>query len=268
MKKIEYQKYHSLSNSFVIINQENSKLFSTDDAEQICNVNVGIGADGIIFIEKKKNQEYNLLIQNADGSDGQFSGNGLRCAAAYIFEKESIDQASFHFPKKNSIFCKRKENQIFSTFPLSKQEDLPEPTIISINDIQCNGYFIDIGNPHFIILTSSQMKYNDYKNSLTQMLPIAPNHNISWIQILENNLIFIKTYERGVGFTQGCSSAILATLELLHHQKATSDETINIKNHGGDVEACIDEKTETIRLSAYAELICTGTYYKKLTTKA
>lgn len=268
MKKFEYQKYHSLSNSFIIVDQENLKLFSVKIAQQICNINVGIGADGIIFVEKKKNQEYNLLIQNSDGSDGQFSGNGLRCAAAYIFEKESIDQAFFNFSKKDSIFCKRKNSQILSTFSLSKQENLPKPTMISINDIEVAGYFINIGNPHFIIIAPSQMKRDDYKNSLIKVLSIAPNHNISWVQIIENDLLFIKTYERGVGFTQGCSSAILATLELLHHQKAISDGIINIKTDGGNVESLIDKKTETIRLSAYAELICTGMYYKKLTTKA
>ena len=85
--KFRFKKYHGCGNDFIIINNLDNQLkFSTEFIKQICDRHFGIGADGLILVEKQNNN-YFMNYYNADGSKAEMCGNGLRCTADFIYNE-------------------------------------------------------------------------------------------------------------------------------------------------------------------------------------
>ncbi len=242
-QSICFFKYHSLKNDFVLI--EHVGLIARDVAQKICCRKTGIGADGIIFFQKIAIENYwKALVQNADGSNGEFSGNGIRCLAGHIFEKYVLNEIVIQIAGKE-IFCRKKQDCIETRLPLGFVERKVQ---FSFYDILYHGYFVMVGNPHFLIFSQVRV-INDAL--LFEVKKIASDHNISWIDV-QDNKIFITTYERGVGFTESCSSAILATMTLLHEINIhdTTREYTFITS-GGTIDVCIGETYLYVKAAVY-----------------
>ncbi|HHI02942.1 MAG TPA: diaminopimelate epimerase, partial [candidate division Zixibacteria bacterium] len=87
MRKILFQKFHCLGNDFIIIDligKQSSAIDLNRLAENICDRNCGIGADGILVLRASRRYDCFLDIYNSDGSWAEISGNGLRITAAYL----------------------------------------------------------------------------------------------------------------------------------------------------------------------------------------
>ena len=91
MTKIQFSKFQGFGNDYVVIetNQINSEIDLSDFTRRFCHRHLGVGSDGIAFIEKVEDSEadFSCRIINPDGSEAGFSGNGTRCAVAYIYYK-------------------------------------------------------------------------------------------------------------------------------------------------------------------------------------
>ncbi len=232
-KNICFFKYHSLRNDFVLI--EHLGLIENHRAEKICCRKTGVGADGIIFFQKTAIENYwQALVQNADGSDGQFSGNGIRCLAGHLLKMNARHEIVIQIAGKE-ILCKKNQDFIETHYPLGVIQNKVQ---FSVHDILYDGYFVAVGNPHFLIFSQAQMIHDDL---LIEVKKNAPDHNISWIDI-QDNQIFITTYERGVGFTESCSSAILATMTLLHGMHQDNKQNYTFITAGGSIQAFVFEK--------------------------
>lgn len=90
---INFCKFHGFGNDYIVIENEQLKNVSSinEFARQICHRHHGVGSDGIAVLEKLdgKSADYNCRIINPDGSEGSFSGNGTRCAVAYLYYMNS-----------------------------------------------------------------------------------------------------------------------------------------------------------------------------------
>ena len=89
MKKIAFYKMVGTGNDFVLVDNRKVRFDSkrskiADLARNICQRKTGIGADGLLFLEKAKNADIRMRIFNADGSEAEMCGNGARCVAVYL----------------------------------------------------------------------------------------------------------------------------------------------------------------------------------------
>ena len=87
MKKIKFTKMVATGNDFVVteVRSQKSEVKNFSDlAEKICNRKYGVGADGLLVLEKSKKADIKMRIFNADGSEAEMCGNGARCAALYL----------------------------------------------------------------------------------------------------------------------------------------------------------------------------------------
>ena len=169
-------KVHSLGNDFLILEEEEVK--STEEkgalARRICERHTGIGGDGLLFISIKDKEKslVNFRVFNADGTEAEISGNGLRCAAAYLYyqkkikpqrilfstnvgerECESIEGKNNLFKIKNDMgvpmlsskdipFDDGSEHDSIIDYPLSIQQKAFEITLVSMGNPHC-GIFVD-----------------------------------------------------------------------------------------------------------------------------
>ncbi|WDU84088.1 diaminopimelate epimerase [Caloramator sp. Dgby_cultured_2] len=86
-----FAKMHGLGNDFIVINNLDGRNIDYSNlARKICDRHFGIGADGLLVVEKSKIADIKMLIFNSDGSQAEMCGNGIRCFAKYVFEKEIL----------------------------------------------------------------------------------------------------------------------------------------------------------------------------------
>jgi len=100
---IEFAKYHGLGNDFILIDNRHSSepAIAPEQAVDLCDRHFGIGADGVIFALPGQNDtDYTMRIFNSDGSEPEMCGNGIRCLAKFIAEKEA---SSIHAPTPPSF---------------------------------------------------------------------------------------------------------------------------------------------------------------------
>jgi len=218
-------KMDGLGNDFVIIDQriENIQL-SKDQIVKICDRNF-IGCDQLIFIKKNDKLDANLEFYNSDGSFSGACGNGTRCVA-YLLSKEknksSIDvQTSSGILNSKILKDKLVETEIgmpktkWNEIPLNKElntKNLNFKILDKKNNEFIGGIAINVGNPHVIFFVKN---IDDF--DLKKIGPEIENNNlfpekcnVTLANVINENLIRIKVWERGAGLTKACGTAACA----------------------------------------------------------
>ena len=222
---IPFHKYQATGNDFVLIdNRSGNYSFSKDQIEKICDRKFGIGADGIILIEKHPTLDFNLIYFNSDGSPS-LCGNGSRVAVKMAASLGIIgDQTKFN------AYDGDHEAQILANGEVRlKMNDVKEA------DKLANDFFINTGSPHFIMIKKElkdfpvkeegrKIRYsNDFKPGGT---------NANFIELLPDNTIFVRTYERGVeDETLSCGTGVTAAA--LASSFSGYQSPVKIKTLGG-----------------------------------
>ena len=218
-------KMDGLGNDFVIIDQriENIQI-SKDQIVKICDRNF-IGCDQLIFIKKNDKLDANLEFYNSDGSFSGACGNGTRCVA-YLLSKEknksSIDvQTSSGILNSKILKDRLVETEIgmpktkWNEIPLNKElntKNLNFKILDKKNNEFIGGIAINVGNPHIIFFVKN---IDDF--DLKKIGPEIENNNlfpekcnVTLANVINENLIRIKVWERGAGLTKACGTAACA----------------------------------------------------------
>lgn len=267
--EIKILKCHGSGNDFILIDEIDTPLNWSDEARSkfaitLCDRQSKLGADGILFVQKGKEQPVSVRIFNSDGSEASMCGNGLRCTARYACEKFGVDVMTFetlggliHTYKMENIY-EDIQTYCVEISPIYLTVDkLPmnwtEPELINqpINDFDEGLRFtaIAVPNPHLIAVVEDMEDFNNQEkiaNIANSDNPYFPDGvNVSFVKVIQDGVIYVRTYERGVGFTNACGTAMSAssyiTKKLGHHGSQTE---IKVYNDGGFVRctvACEDK---------------------------
>lgn len=266
--QIEVIKGHGSGNDFLIIDEiTNDYSFSESDrtklAQLLCNRNSDLGADGILFVMKSEHSDGRMRVFNSDGSEASMCGNGLRLVARYICELLGINEAVIETMKANLKVSKQKDLYpnihtyqveispvIFnlSALPLN----LNKPTLFNerVEELSEDLRFtaLAVPNPHLIsiveaeqILGDTQKRLSEHVNGPNELFPDGVN--VSFVKSLQPGSIYVRTFERGVGFTNACGTAMSASSLvtcLLGINKL--EEVIHVYNNGGKVQCIVHEQ--------------------------
>jgi diaminopimelate epimerase len=225
--KIPFQKYEATGNDFVIIdNRKGEYFFSIDQIKKICNRKFGVGADGLMLIERHPTLDFNLIYFNSDGS-ASLCGNGSRAAVRMA---SSLGMINGH--------------ATFNAYDgLHDAEVLPNSIVrLKMNDVRevkksDNGFFINTGSPHFIQTVSNAKDFavvEEGKKIRYSELFKPGGTNANFIELLPNNTIFVRTYERGVeDETLSCGTGVTAAAIAAKFQGYQSP--VGIRTLGGEL---------------------------------
>ena len=200
---MKFTKIHGLGNDYIYINDLKGKINEPNQLSKVLsNRHLGIGADGIILLLKSESADFKMRIFNADGSEAEMCGNGIRGLAKYIYEH--------HLSKKTKLLIETncgikeinlnvKSNKISDiTVDMGKysllNNDIP---VVYESDINCinkeividNNIFyitaISVGNPHCVIFVDDLNKINvSYLGNLIENNPMFPHKtNVEFVQI-------------------------------------------------------------------------------------
>ena len=207
--KIPFIKYQGTGNDFVLIDQREKKYLNDSDTstlQHLCDRKFGIGADGLMFLEKsdKTNVDFEMIYFNADGRTSSMCGNGGRCIVAFAHHLKEI--------KKNCVF-----NAIDGLHEarLSKKNKV-ELKMSDVTDIEIGKdyYLLNTGSPHYIVFVEDLKDINIFENG-RQIRYSERFHeagvNVNFVEIKKDGSIEVATYERGVeNETLSCGTGVTA----------------------------------------------------------
>jgi len=212
---IEFTKMHGLGNDFIIINCLNQTIkVETFPFTEYANRNIGIGFDQLLLIEPSKNADFFCRIFNADGSEAQQCGNGLRCVARYLHESGLTSKNTFSLETKAGIF----PVQIHDYDHIQIQLNIPtvqEPLLKLDKDLSDFAIsIISVGNPHAILKVKDIQSIDaDILARKIAALSYFPDGvNVGFMQVKSPDHICLRTIERGTGETLACGSNACAAV--------------------------------------------------------
>ncbi|MDO9028401.1 MAG: diaminopimelate epimerase [Candidatus Roizmanbacteria bacterium] len=228
--EIEFTKIEGAGNDFILIDNRSGlyKFPLTEFARVVCHRHNGIGADGLIVLEKSKKADFKMRYLNSDGSEGGMCGNGGRCVAQFGLLGDE-KKHSLQFEALDHIYKAERAGQNIRLW-MKNPIDLKRNIKIFYQDHEFRMDYINTGAPHTAIFLTDLPGYLYNKLDSIEILPIGkyvryhPNYapegtNVNFIETSLNRKISIRTYERGVeGETMACgtgsvASAILAALK-------------------------------------------------------
>jgi diaminopimelate epimerase len=224
---IKFSKYQATGNDFVLIdNRDNAITLSANQIQKICDRKFGVGADGIMLIEKHPALDFNLLYYNSDGSQS-LCGNGSRAAVKYASTLGIVNGKA----KFNAYDGVHDANFLSADIVRLKMND--------VKDVQKIGadFFINTGSPHFIRFVKDVHSYPVFEEGKKIRYSDAykpGGTNVNFVELLADNTIFVRTYERGVeNETLSCGTGITAAA-LAAFLKGYSSP-VHVKALGGEL---------------------------------
>ncbi|GHM99969.1 diaminopimelate epimerase [Cytophagales bacterium WSM2-2] len=222
-----FQKYQATGNDFVIVDNRDGKFsFSVDEIKKICDRKFGVGADGLMLIEKHPDLDFNLIYFNADGSPS-LCGNGSR-AAVRMASSLGIVNGKAKFNAYDGLH----EAELLANGNVRlKMNDVKEVKKLSSN------FFINTGAPHFVQFVPDVKKFPVFEEGrkIRYSEDFKPQGtNANFVELLGKNSIFVRTYERGVeNETLSCGTGVTAAA--LASSFSNYSSPISVKTLGGEL---------------------------------
>ena len=249
-------KMDSLGNDFVIIDQRIKNIeFSKEQIIKICDRNF-IGCDQLIIIKKHRELDAGLEFYNSDGSGSSACGNGTRCVA-YLLSKENNNKeitvwTASGIIKTNILKDNLVESRIgvdkikWNEIPINENKNTKNLGIKILdenNNEHIGGTAINVGNPHVIFFVENIDNFN-----IKKIGPAIENNklfpekcNVTIAEVINQNLIKVKVWERGAGQTKACGTAACATAVAGNINGFTKART-DIEFELGKLSIFLDEK--------------------------
>jgi len=268
--EIKFWKMHGLGNDYVIIDNRDGKLNGKNlgkIAERICRRRFSVGADGLLLLCDSSVADVKMRIFNADGSEAEMCGNGIRCLAKYCFENNITSKKEMRIETLagvKTVWLNVEDETVRSVTvdmgsPIFERQRIPmigEGRCID-EELEIEGEkfritCLSIGNPHCVIFVDHVEDFPIEKfGPKIENHPIFPKRtNVEFVQVTRNDEMKIRVWERGVGETLACGTGACAAVVAANSLGKIGNEcTVHLL--GGDLK--IQYKNDKILMTGAAE---------------
>lgn len=227
---MKFTKMEGIGNDYIYIDNRDH-FFDYDPVfiTKISDRHMGIGADGLIALENSDKYDFKMRMFNADGSEGQMCGNGIRCLAKFAYDNKLTDKTHLEFETmagKRIVDLILEEGQVTGAtvdmgVPSSKVKDLPmvydaEECIngeFVVGGKHYRGTAISVGNPHIVLFTKhlpEDIETDGFKIEHSGVFP--EKVNVEFVEVIDRNHLKMRVWERGSGETLACGTGACATV--------------------------------------------------------
>ena len=258
---IDFIKMHGLGNDFVLIDCiQQVNIINNLDLEavskQLCHRRFGIGADQLLLLCPSDKADFLMKIYNADGSEVEMCGNGIRCLAKYVWdcnlsEKDILDietLAGIVKPEKAGDLVRVDMGEpIFEPERIPVNiKNLPSTTLkngkviidyrLDIEDRKFKITCVSMGNPHAVIFVDDVTNFPvTYYGHMVENHSLFPKKtNVEFIEVLSSSAIKMRVWERGSGETMACGTGASAAA-VASNIKGLTDKQVTVQLLGGDL---------------------------------
>lgn len=233
--QIQFYKYQGTGNDFVILDNRNGDYsFTKEQVALLCHRRFGIGADGLMLLNKLPGFDFEMKYYNADGGESTMCGNGGRCLTKFAFDR-GIIKRDYRFMAIDGEH--EASIELDGTVAL-KMKDVHQVRY------EHGDYILDTGSPHYVHLVNDvnhvnvvekgrQIRYNDTFK--------AEGINVNFVQQTDQpDEIIVRTYERGVeDETFSCGTGVTAAALVCYHNE-NGYNRLEVKTKGGHLSVEYD----------------------------
>jgi diaminopimelate epimerase len=267
MIRIPFVKMHGAANDFVVIDHREPFL-PAEPAElfrRLCDRRRGVGADGVLLLEREPGLDFAMRYHNADGGPADFCGNGARCLASFALERGLGRAGVVRFGSGAGVQEARRAPEGGIELHFGRVARPAEPETVEAAGLRFLGQAIAAGVPHFVIGVPdvAAVPVADWGPALRRHPRFAPaGTNVDFVARTEPGRVTMRTFERGVeAETLACGSGAIASALWAAGQGERAP--VGILTAGGDVlvvSFVADEAGFDVRLTGPAEVSFRGTW--------
>lgn len=236
---LKISKYQGLGNDFIICMDDDLLCKDYSQlAKELCNNETTGVTDGLICV---KTNPLEMVFYNQDGSVGTMCGNGLRCFVRYCYDNNLLKERFNVVLTKAGLY----ETNIVSVDPFVVEVKMNKPDyraktlkiktdkqeffneVVSFNGVNYTLNCVFMGTHHTVIFIDDLNDLTEELGSYMCHLPIFDDRtNVDFVQVVSNNCLKVKTYERGVGFTLACGTGACASFCVARRYNKCLDKTV------------------------------------------
>ncbi|HIK37148.1 MAG: diaminopimelate epimerase [Geminocystis sp.] len=230
---LKFSKYHGLGNDFILIDNRHQSqlLISPEEVVRLCERHFGVGADGVILVlQGQDGCDYTMRIFNADGSEAEMCGNGIRCFARFVSELEGKEEVGRTYRIKtlagviSPTLMGNGQVKVDMGQPQLEAEKIPTTLgergkpVVSVPLVVTHQEYsvtcVSMGNPHCVIFVDDLLTIRlEEIGPLLETHPAFPQKtNVEFVQPVNANHLKMRVWERGAGITLACGTGACATL--------------------------------------------------------
>lgn len=273
---MKFTKMEGLGNDYIYVNCFRETVKDPKSmAIRYSDRHFGIGSDGLILICPSEVADFRMDMYNADGSQAEMCGNGIRCVGKYVYDYGLTDQTQITVETLAGIKHLKltvqdhvvTEVTVDMGKPILEAAQIPitadhSPVIeepIRVQGVEYKMTCVSMGNPHAVVFV------DDVKHlPLETIGPLFENHpmfpkriNTEFIEILNESEVNMRVWERGSGETLACGTGACASTVacILNHKTA---EEITLHLLGGDLQVRWDREKNTVYMTGPATVVFDG----------
>lgn len=266
--QLNFTKMHGIGNDYIYVNCFEKCIEQPDRISQyVSNRHKGVGSDGLILISPSDIADCQMRIFNADGSEGNMCGNGIRCVAKYVYETGLVRKEQMQIETKSGIkqiILKVRDHiveEVAVDMGMAKLKPATIPVIDAVAEDECKNHPLQIdnavyyitcvsmGNPHAVIFTEDVKQVDllqlgpKFENN-----PIFPERvNTEFVHVEDAHSIYMRVWERGSGETMACGTGACASVvAAVLNGYCSKEEEITVHLLGGDLKITYREDGRVI----------------------
>lgn len=261
--KLSFVKMQGLGNDFILLDGiKNPQLLSIDlvnISSKLCNRRFGIGADQILLLSASDKADFKMRIFNADGSEVEMCGNGIRCLAKYIWDRGMYNSRILNIETLAGIIRPERVNDLVRVNmerPIFQPERIPvninsnllkeshdRRTMavidfpLEIEDREFAITCLSMGNPHAVIFVDKVKDFPvGYYGPRIENHSLFPKRtNVEFVEVVTTSEIRMRVWERGSGETLACGTGASASA-VASMIKGLTEQDVTVHLLGGDLQ--------------------------------
>lgn len=273
---MKFTKMHGCGNDYVYVNLFEEQIENPAKVSiAVSDRHFGIGSDGLITIGPSDIADFRMRIYNADGSEAEMCGNGIRCVAKYVYDHKLTDKAEITVETGAGV--KTLQLTVEDDKVTLVRVDMGEPILtpdeipvvadgdrvvdepIVVDDKEWHMTCVSMGNPHAVVFVDDVAHFE-----LEKYGPLFENHvrfpkrtNTEFVQIISRNEAIMRVWERGSAETWACGTGTCATVMACILNGLTDNEVL-VHLRGGDLRIAYDAKSNHIFMTGPATEVFEG----------
>lgn len=273
---MKFTKMQGLGNDYVYVNCFEEKIENPSElAVKVSDRHFGIGSDGLILIRPSEVADFRMTMFNADGSESEMCGNGIRCVGKYVYDYGLTDKTEVSVETLAGIKYLKfliKDGKVDMVTvnmgePILKPELVPvvgEGDAVIDSPIEVDGKeykmtCVSMGNPHSVVFVDDVDNF-----PLHEVGPLFEHHkafprrvNAEFCQVIDRTHAKMRVWERGTGETLACGTGTCATAVACILNGKTEDQ-VTITLLGGDLIIRWDREENVIYMTGPARVVFDG----------
>ena len=278
---MKFTKMHGIGNDYIYVNGFEEQIdHPAEVARAVSDRHFGIGSDGLILILPSTQADFRMRMFNADGSEAQMCGNGIRCLAKYVYDRGMTQKTTIQvetlagvlalqlFPSHGVVekVCVKMGEPRLERAQIPMQGPagrvLREPLVVDGTTFEVTA--VSMGNPHCIVFVDDPQTFD-----VTSWGPRFEHHpafpegvNTEFVQVLDAQTFSMRVWERGSGETLACGTGASA-VAVACHLTGRTERRVTGHLRGGSLELEWNETDNQVYMTGPAVEVFNGEWYRK-----